>query len=315
MLCKDVEFIEKVQSLLDAGNSRNKVAEILNVHHSKVDRVLTRGLVEIYTAFDEEDTKHLYQNFEWLWEEDELERLCDIAFDGLFVNISEALGDNFLSVGRYVRENYGDLRKYLKDKNKEYLTDLFYKRCLGCGKYHRIKFFSKKKGSPFGLYARCNVCQAKKIMEHYYKDKEKFRVYARNWQSKNKEKMKRNYHKRLARKRSLPDDLTANQLAFTLLEFENQCFITGDTNTHLDHVIPLAVGHGGTTYGNMIPLRADLNQSKNDNNIFEWFEANRQRFDLSQERFDIGIAWLASANAMTIEEYRKHVYWCHENKR
>jgi hypothetical protein len=314
-MCKDAEFVDTVQSLLDAGNSMNKVAAILNVHHSKVNRILNRGLVEIYEAFDEEDREHLYQNFEWLWEEDKLERLCDIAFETLEVDITEALGENLISVGRYVRENYGDLTKYLKIKDKAQLTDLFYKKCHGCGEVQQLKKFSKKKGSSFGLYTRCNACQATKLMEHYYKDREKFKLYAKQWQSKNQEKMKRHYHLRLARKRSLPDDLTAAQLAFTLCEFNDRCFITGDSNTHLDHVIPLAVGQGGTTYGNMIPLRADLNLSKNDKNIFEWFEANRQRFELSQERFDSGIAWLASANAMTVEEYRNHVYWCHENKR
>lgn len=311
----NADFVEKVQELLDEGNSMNKVASILNVHHSKVNRILNRGLVEIYEAFDEEDRKHLYQNFEWLWEEDELERLCDVAFENLKVDITESLGENGLSVGRYVRDNYGDLTKYLKIRSKKQLIGLFYKKCHGCGEVRQIKKFSKKKGSLFGLYTRCNACQATKLMEHYYNDREKFKLYAKQWQSKNQEKMKRHYHLRLARKRSLPDDLTAAQLAFTLCEFNDMCFITGDRNTHLDHVIPLAVGHGGTTYGNMIPLRADLNLSKNDKNIFEWFEANRQRFELSQERFDEGIAWLATANAMTVEEYRNHVYWCHENKR
>lgn len=49
--------------------------------------------------------------------------------------------------------------------------------------------------------------------------------------------------------------------------------------------------------------------------FIQWFEANRQRFDLSQERFDSLIAWLASANAMSVEEYRDYVYHCHENPR
>jgi hypothetical protein len=317
-MCKDLEFVDSVQSLLDAGNSMNKVAAILNVHHTKVNRILNRGIVEIYEAYDEEDRKHLYQNFEWLWEEDELERLCDIAFENLKVDVTESLGENIVSVGRYVRENYGDLTKYLKIKNKAQLIELFYKKCHGCGEVQQVKKFTKKKGSLFGLYTRCNTCQAAKLREYLNNSseaREKFKLHSKKWQLKNREKMKRLYHRRLARKRNLPDDLTAAQLAYTLYEFDDMCAFTGDRNTHLDHVIPLAVGHGGTTYGNMIPLRADLNLSKNDRNIFEWFEANRQRFELSQERFDNLIAWLASANAMTIEEYRDHVYWCHANPR
>jgi hypothetical protein len=319
---KDIDFIDTVQALLDAGNSMNKTAAILNVHHSKVNRLLNRGLVEIYEAFDEEDRKHLYQNFEWLWEEDELERLCDIAFENLKVDITESLGENIISVGRYVRENYGDLEKYLKIKDKIQLADLFYKKCHGCGEVQQLKKFSKKKGSPFGLYTRCNTCQAANLRDYLRNNseaREKFKLASRKWQLNNKERyaltLKRGAHKRLARKRGLPDDLTPAQHAFTLYEFDDRCALTGESKFHVDHVIPLAVGHGGTTYGNMIPLRADLNQSKNDSNIFEWFEANRQRFELSQERFDNLIAWLVSANAMTVEEYRDHVYWCHANPR
>jgi hypothetical protein len=128
--------------------------------------------------------------------------------------------------------------------------------------------------------------------------------------------MKLAFQKRAARKRNLIDDLTKNDLSLIMYKFNNQCALTGaDNNLHLDHVIPLSIGRGGTYLGNIIPLRGDLNLSKNNHNIFEWFEANRQRFELSQDRFDNLIAWLASANAMTVEEYRDYVYWCHANPR
>jgi predicted transcriptional regulator len=321
-MCNDAEFVDSVQSLLDAGNSMNKVAAILNVHHSKVNRILNRGLVEIYEAFDEEDRKHLYQNFEWLWEEDKLEEICDIAFDNLIVVINECLGDNRISVGRYTRENYGNLYNYLEIKNKSHLLPLMYQNCVTCGEVRNLREFSKKKNSLFGVNTQCNKCQVERYMKHFRNSsefREKAKLATKKWIAVNKEKFaqssKRGYHKRLARKKGLPDDLTAAQHAFTLYEFEEKCAVTGDSNIHLDHVIPLAAGHGGTTYGNMIPLRADLNISKNDRNIFEWFKANRQRFELSQERFDNLIAWLASANAMTVEEYRDYVYWCHANPR
>jgi 5-methylcytosine-specific restriction endonuclease McrA len=300
-LCKDLDFIFKVQSLLDEGNSLTKVASKLNVHHSKVCRLLTRGLIEIYTAFDEDDKKHLYQNFEWLWEEDELEKVCDVAFDELYVNINELLGENYFSVSKYTKETYGDLFNYLQSKNKTILKPIICKECTKCGEAKPINNFYKKKKDPFGINIHCKSCNMD---------------YVRTYCRENPDFMKRHLNNRRAKKKKLRDDLTKRQVAEIMDNFDYCCVLTGSSGKlHLDHVIPLAVGHGGTTYGNMVPLRADLNSSKNDSNIFEWFEANRQRFELSQERFDNLIAWLASANAMTVEEYRDYVYWCHANPR
>jgi hypothetical protein len=97
--------------------------------------------------------------------------------------------------------------------------------------------------------------------------------------------------------------------------FGNACALTGRKyNIEKEHAIPQSIG-GGFTFENIYPLTKSLNVSKYNHNIFEWFEANRQRFELSQERFDKLIDWLASANAMTTEEYRDYVYWCHANPR
>ena len=79
--------------------------------------------------------------------------------------------------------------------------------------------------------------------------------------------------------------------------------------------MPISIGHGGTTYGNMWPLCIRLNSSKHNKNIFDWFETNRQRLELSQDKFDTLIKYLADANGKTVEEYRGYVYWCHENPR
>ncbi|MFL6559227.1 MAG: hypothetical protein ACJ8MO_24300, partial [Bacillus sp. (in: firmicutes)] len=123
-------------------------------------------------------------------------------------------------------------------------------------------------------------------------------------------------HRRKARKKGLPDTLTVTEYSNTLVFFGNACALTGETeNIEKEHAIPISIGHGGTTFENCYPMKSGLNQSKFNHNIFEWFEANRQRFELSQERFDNGIAWLASANAMSVEEYRSYVNWCHANPR
>lgn len=93
------------------------------------------------------------------------------------------------------------------------------------------------------------------------------------------------------------------------------CALTGVSKVYWDHFIPLASGHGGTYLGNMVPLFPRLNASKYDHNPFEWFEANRQRFELDQSRFDTLVWRLASQNGLTPEEFRRFTYWCFDNPR
>lgn len=140
----------------------------------------------------------------------------------------------------------------------------------------------------------------------------KGREQARKWRIANRERSQMTTHRRLARKKNLPNVISPEDTAEILNTFKG-CALTGESDFHFDHVIPLATGHGGTTKGNMIPLRSDLNVSKSNNNIFEWFEANRQRFELSREKFNQLIEYLAAANAVSVEDYKDYVYWCHEN--
>jgi len=122
-------------------------------------------------------------------------------------------------------------------------------------------------------------------------------------------------HRRRARKSNLPDDFTLEQQSEVLTYFNNACALTGEKlNRSWDHALPIASGHGGTTYGNMYPLRGDLNSSKCDSNLFEWFESNRQRFNLSQAKFDTLVKYLADVNEMTVEEYTAYYNSCFEDK-
>jgi hypothetical protein len=159
-----------------------------------------------------------------------------------------------------------------------------------------------------------------KISEYMakYRKENKSKIYEREvkYRKENPDKNFIKAHRRLARKLALPDDLTSEQKVAISIRFNDACALTGDSESvHFDHVIPLASGHGGTIYGNMIPLRADLNYSKNDSNIFEWFDINKNRLNLPQERFDTLIAYLAEINGMTVNEYCDYVYWCHANPR
>lgn len=139
--------------------------------------------------------------------------------------------------------------------------------------------------------------------------KEKLLEYKSNYNKNNPEKMRVHKQRRRARKRALPDTLTLDQLN----QLGSTCVLTGQETVHLDHVIPLSIGHGGTTYENMIPLSAELNISKRNSNVFEWAEQNHTRLGFSMDRFKQVMTDVASRNGMTLGEYRDYVYWCFDN--
>lgn len=121
---------------------------------------------------------------------------------------------------------------------------------------------------------------------------------------------------REARKRDLPDTLTKDQHSEILRKYSWSCALTGVTiDIQFDHVIPLAIGHGGTTYENMLPLSASLNASKCASNVFEWAEHNHNRLGFTMERFNEVMTEVASRSNLTLDQYKDHVNWCYENKR
>ncbi|SER88775.1 hypothetical protein [Psychrobacillus sp. OK032] len=220
---------------------------------------------------------------------------------------------------------------------------LIARECNLCGvlKLHR-KFGKDGKG---GIRSNCLDCHAtqvrKKRIENpeklremdkrrYNENPEKMKEYVNLWRRKNPEKArisnnrwtKNNPEKvslyssrRRALKSTLPAGLTLRHQIEIKERFANVCALTGEADTHMDHAIPLAVGHGGSIPENCYPLRADLNVSKGAQHIFEWFEANKERFGLEQRKFDELIEYLAQLNAMSTQEYRKYVDWCFDNPR
>lgn len=143
------------------------------------------------------------------------------------------------------------------------------------------------------------------------KDRERYREHSRKWVRNNPEYQVHLTRLRRARIRKLPYDLSTKQRDQLLA---NGCCLTGATeNIHLDHIIPLNVGHGGTTYKNMVAIRGDLNNSKVDHNIFEWAKARYEQFGFTLEHFNNVMSEIAERNEMSIEEYREYVYWCHNN--
>lgn len=152
--------------------------------------------------------------------------------------------------------------------------------------------------------------------EYYEHNKERHSANVRKWGKENRGKKSIHLQNYRAKRNALPNTLTSDGYKKVMKKLNLGCFYNEQTiNLEIDHVIPISIGHGGTTEGNCVPMTSGLNQSKLNNNVFEWFESNRQRFKLSQENFERRIEWLASANALTVQEYREFYDWCFDNPR
>jgi hypothetical protein len=200
------------------------------------------------------------------------------------------------------------------------------KVCTVCAGVKTVEEYSKHKSGLGGSKSNCKACDHEKRCEYYEINRKKTAEDARNWQENNRErytetarkwrkknldKRALNHQRRRARKAALPDDFTTEQMTETLAYFNGGCALTGATeNIHWDHVVPLSTGFGGTTYGNMIPLRGDLNVSKSDGNIFDWFDRNEERFGLDRSKFDALIDWLAEVNGFPSRKYYRMYYVC-----
>ncbi|WP_336638446.1 hypothetical protein [Lysinibacillus fusiformis] len=133
------------------------------------------------------------------------------------------------------------------------------------------------------------------------------------WRLNNKNKVVLKSQRRRALKKQLPNNFTNEQHESLLAYFEHKCPLTGSIDIHIDHFIPLAIGHGGTTLKNMVPLDATLNICKHAQNPFEWFKQNHNIYKVEQKKFEGVVLYLAELNEMTPQEYEKYVYWCFEN--
>lgn len=244
--------------------------------------------------------------------------------------------------------NMGAIEKISSNRKVYFENSLGEMLAKECGKCHEIMTTTSFYKGPNGLGGRgsnCKACTSNVLREKYSKDPEKYLEQARKSRKNNVENLrnrKRRYRenhpeqvresqrklrksnkmkyiicdiRRRARKALLPDTFTLEQQSDISSYFSGGCALTGSTDYHMDHVIPLSIGHGGTTYENMIPLRGDLNLSKNASHIFEWFDWAKGTYDLSQAKFDALISYLAEVNEMTTKEYRMYVNWCFDNPR
>jgi len=219
---------------------------------------------------------------------------------------------------KYQQENEERIAEYTrkyKQENKEIIAE-------------RDRKYRQENKEHFRKYRQENKERMRKYRQE---NKERTAEYNRKYRQENKERIREYQRKhsqenphveviirqrRRARKNLLPDTLTKDQLEEITDRFHGGCALTGCTDgTHLDHVIPIAIGHGGTTRQNMIPLRADLNNSKYARCIFDWFYDVKDHFNLPQTKFDELIEYLADINGMTADEYEDYVRGCHDNQR
>lgn len=264
---------------------------------------------------------------------------------------SEYKQSNKERTAEYHKEWYSNNKKWKQNyyqDNKERIFNLgrqWRAKNIERVRQNQRKYNSKNRYKIKAYYTKNAESINKRKREYYQNNKEKFKSYNLAWRknnydkvrkqhikyvAENKEKIKAklksywkrkenlekaniNYHKRLARKKKLPDSLTLRQKEIIAGVFNNSCVLTGSKDFQWDHVIPLSIGHGGTIFENMIPLRSDLNMSKGNMNIFGWFTLNKERFNLEQDKFNILIEWLAAINGMGFKEYHDYVYRCHEN--
>jgi len=277
---------ELIQDAFDMGiRNKSKIAELIGVSRKSITRAVQAGRIEYYEPFDSNwgiQEPSLINSTEELREE--IDKLISECFYVESISLDRFAED--ISFDRHVRQTYGDIKEaIIQIGGKPYLK-CFTCTCVGCKVPKLLTRYKSKKGGKLGISRTCSDCLYDKYV--------------------NNPKRKEWVQRRRALKKKLPN------LSYDLGNF---CLITGSGKIAHEHFIPLGIGHGGTYQGNMIPFDFDLNNKKLDNHPFTWFEANRQRFNLDQSRFDAVVADLAAQNGLTPDEYRQYVDWCFDNKR
>lgn len=206
---------------------------------------------------------------------------------------------------RYYRENK---EKILQDR-REYLQRPETKEVLRKWLDKNREVLRKKKRE----YRENNK---DKIQAYEDRIRERKKAYEKVYRANNPNIYKAKRLRRRAAIENLPNTLTADDIDEIMKEFNYSCALTGEKeNIHLDHFITLSTGCVGTVYENMVPLRNDLNSSKQDKNPFVWFYENEKRYNLSARKFQSLVKYLAQLNNMTVAEYEAHVFNCYELRR
>lgn len=216
--------------------------------------------------------------------------------------------DDFIQQQKQYKENNKEKIKSYRKENSERINE------QNRGYYYKNIEESRERSKK---YRSKNKTKERERKAKYYDDnKDEAKRRQRKYFINNKEKFYVKNNKRKAKRKLMPNDLTNEEYQATLDVFSRKCALSGDVgNIHMDHAIPLSVGHGGTVVWNVYPLSETLNLSKHNHNIFEWFDENKVRFNLDSIAFNNLILFLSNRCNLTKEEYKEFVYWCYDNKR
>jgi hypothetical protein len=176
------------------------------------------------------------------------------------------------------------------------------KKCPDCNEWRDRSEYSTCSTHKDGLQTQCTTCQNGRNND---------------WKLRNPEAVSTNRQNRRAREKLLLADLKEKQWETILRrKFKGRCALTGEeSDLHLEHAIPLAIGHGGTTEWNCYPLVGRLNSSKNASNLFEWIKRPEIESQIKKPRFNSLIKHLADKCGLTVNEYIEFYQWCFNNPR
>jgi hypothetical protein len=283
-----------VQELLDEGHRVVCIANHLGEHHEVIRRIIKKERLETYEAFDEVNP-HLTKIIdEWDYE-DVLDDWDRQAWEGNTVVLPRSSDrEDIFTLGllKHMREVYGGLREWVEQR--AFYSDNFHVTCCKCEENLPVSQFINKTDRISGLNPSCSRC--------FYL-------------ARSEDAARAGANKRRAYKLELPSIWGESDRIAMRSSFGDACALSGKEDCDDDHFLPLSIGHGGTYLGNMYPLYFRYNRKKYTKNLFDWFEANRQRFELDQSRFDSLVAKLAEQNGLTSEEFREYTDWCFANTR
>lgn len=200
------------------------------------------------------------------------------------------------------------------------------KACGRCAEVKPLVDFHTSNHGPHGRVTNCKACAAEYARIYYEDNRERLSHVYRSYRERNAEKVasrKRAWGQRnpdkvgnavaryKCRKQALPNSLTPEQECDILIDFGGRCALTGGTESvHIDHWIALSTGKGGTVRGNILPLCKSINSSKHTQNPFIWIA---RRPDISIERFNYAVQYLARQSGMGIDEFRRYTYECYDS--
>lgn len=171
--------------------------------------------------------------------------------------------DKWIASRKKYRDNNKDKAKEYRERNKERIS-LYQKE-------YRIRNLEYKKRKD-REYNEKNADGIRKQRSEYRKKNSNELVrrqtlYARR----NKDIVNAINHRRRARERKLPNNMTVNQWKTVKQYFDNRCAYCGkEKNLQQEHFIPLSK-NGEYEKTNIIPACRNCNSSKKESDFFEWY--------------------------------------------